>query len=217
MKELNIESSKHSFSVDIDWIAVIVFISLHRVFYLSSFNVMCRIFNVVTQTFWGTPKCWCYEFVNEENLTFGYSHLNWCFMGRRKSCPYISKKHFIKMCGRLIAKIHTFSAGWRRVVCFMFWPLSPCKRAPYIHQRGNWACPSTSLDALTKRSPYPNHPKSMLSSSLKSVSSLDCYIPAHRIEVLSFLNILRFSVHIILFTAYPHIFLGVFATLWCVS
>jgi hypothetical protein len=79
-------------------------------------------------------------------------------MGRRK-VVHIFKKVFIKMSRRLTIKIHTFSTGWRRVVCFMFWPHNPWKGAPFIHQRGNWVSASTSLDAFMRRSPYPNHLK----------------------------------------------------------
>lgn len=72
------------------------------------------------------------------------------------------------MCGRLVVKIHTFGTRWRRVVCFMFWALNPRKRAPCIHQRGSWVSPSTSLDTLMKRSPYPNDVKSVLVLQLKT-------------------------------------------------
>jgi hypothetical protein len=168
MKELTIESSKtHNFSVEnIEWIAVIIFIRSLCIIHFFSFNIMHSIFNAVT-TFLGRLKYCCYQFVKGKNLAFGYSHLNLCLWEGGKVF-HIYKHRFIKMCGRLTVKIDTFSTRWRRVVCFMFWALNPQKRALCIHQRGGWVSPSTSLDALKNRSPYPNDLKSVLVLQFKT-------------------------------------------------
>lgn len=180
-----------------------------RVFYLSSFNVMCSIFNAITQTFEEGQSA------DATNLLMGKIWLLdtviWIdVLWEGGKVVHISKKHFIKMCRRVTVKIHMFSTGWRRVVWFMFWPLNPLY--PSERKLGQ---PQYQLGCIYEEKSLSQppeilvlQPKTSLFTQLFYSSSQNwCFIiPKYSVR--------RFSVHIILFAAYPCIFLGAFETLW---